>query len=70
MKLCMPEVTVFFCSYPFNNFLHHHVENIIATCIETGSKILIDHLLVDCDLVARLLGVFENPFVLSMDSKV
>ena len=65
MKLCMPEVTVFFCSYPFNNFLHHHVENIIATCIETGSKILIDR-----DLVARLLGVFENPFVLSMDSKV
>jgi hypothetical protein len=42
----------------------------IASCIDSGSKILIDHLLVDCNLVSRLLGVFENPFVHDMDNKV
>ncbi|KAI5058572.1 hypothetical protein GOP47_0026742 [Adiantum capillus-veneris] len=58
-----------FFDYPFNNLLHHHVENIVASCIESNSKLLIDHLLVDCDLVARLLQVDANPFVVSSNNQ-
>eukprot|EP00250_Pteridium_aquilinum_P014960 c22305_g2_i1 orf=539-3184(+) len=58
-----------FFDYPFNNLLHHHVENIIASCIESNNKMLIDHLLEDCNLVARLLQADENPFVLSSNNQ-
>eukprot|EP00250_Pteridium_aquilinum_P014961 c22305_g3_i1 orf=689-3370(+) len=58
-----------FFDYPFNNLLHHHVENIVTSCIESNNKMLVDHLLVDCGLVARLLGADENPYVLSTESK-
>ncbi|MCO5573329.1 hypothetical protein L7F22_027098 [Adiantum nelumboides] len=57
-----------FFDYPFNNLLHHHVENIVSSCIESNCKLLIDHLLVECDLVARLLQVDANPFVVSSNS--
>lgn len=63
------QVLKLFYDYPFNNLLHHHVENIVASCIESSSKILIDHLLVECDLVARILHADKNPFVLSSNNQ-
>eukprot|EP00249_Psilotum_nudum_P017372 c26285_g1_i1 orf=661-3174(-) len=52
-----------FFEYPFNNMLHHHVENIVVSSIESNSKMLIDHLFVDCELVARLLAADQKPFL-------
>ncbi|XP_062185870.1 uncharacterized protein LOC133889356 isoform X2 [Phragmites australis] len=44
-----------FFEYPFNNFLHHHVENIIGSCLESKQDHLIGHVLDECKLVTRIL---------------
>ncbi|KAG6528648.1 hypothetical protein ZIOFF_010832 [Zingiber officinale] len=36
-------VNLFF-EYPFNNFLHHHVENIIASCLECKTTLLLEYI--------------------------
>ena len=28
------------CRYPYNNFLHHHVENIIVSCLEVKRSLV------------------------------
>ncbi|XP_058071575.1 uncharacterized protein LOC131220763 isoform X2 [Magnolia sinica] len=56
-----------FFEYPYNNFLHHHVENIIVSCLESKNGLLIDHLLQDCDLVGKILRA-EKHSTLSTDS--
>ncbi|XP_058099365.1 uncharacterized protein LOC131243790 isoform X2 [Magnolia sinica] len=56
-----------FFEYPYNNFLHHHVENIIVSCLENKRDQLIGHLLQDCDIVGKILGA-EKHFTLSTDS--
>ncbi|KAF8413515.1 hypothetical protein HHK36_001505 [Tetracentron sinense] len=55
-----------FFVYPFNNFLHHHVENVLMSCLENKKTLLIEHLLHDCDLVGRILGS-EKHFTLATD---
>ncbi|XP_062180635.1 uncharacterized protein LOC133885027 isoform X1 [Phragmites australis] len=49
-----------FFQYPYNNFLHHHVENIIISCLEVQRNHLIDHVLNDCDLVGKVLAAEKN----------
>ncbi|KAL6651397.1 hypothetical protein ACP70R_010322 [Stipagrostis hirtigluma subsp. patula] len=49
-----------FFEYPFNNFLHHHVENIIGSCLESKQDQLIGHVLDDCKLVIRILEAEKN----------
>ncbi|XP_043700614.1 serine/threonine-protein phosphatase 6 regulatory subunit 3-like [Telopea speciosissima] len=49
-----------FFEYPYNNFLHHHVENIIVSCLESKKLPLIEHLLHNCDLVGKILGAEKN----------
>eukprot|EP00268_Persea_americana_P034172 TRINITY_DN3381_c0_g1_i1.p1 TRINITY_DN3381_c0_g1~~TRINITY_DN3381_c0_g1_i1.p1 ORF type:complete len:752 (-),score=160.43 TRINITY_DN3381_c0_g1_i1:571-2826(-) len=56
-----------FFEYPYNNFLHHHVENITVSCLESKKTILIDHLLQHCDIVGKILDAEKN-FALSTDS--
>ncbi|CAN6349997.1 unnamed protein product [Urochloa humidicola] len=56
-----------FFQYPYNNFLHHHVENIIVSCLEVKRNQLIDHVLNDCDLVGKVLAA-EKQSSLSVDS--
>ncbi|KAL3699775.1 hypothetical protein R1sor_017797 [Riccia sorocarpa] len=51
-----------FFDYPFNNMLHHHVESILTSCIESNSQPLIDHLLKDCDFITRLIAADDNPY--------
>ncbi|KAI4297048.1 hypothetical protein L6164_036957 [Bauhinia variegata] len=41
--------------YPYNNFLHHQVENIIISCLESKNPTLIEHLLCECDLVGKII---------------
>ncbi|KAF8783588.1 hypothetical protein HU200_000526 [Digitaria exilis] len=56
-----------FFQYPYNNFLHHHVENIIFSCLEVKRNQLIDHVLNDFDLVGKVLAA-EKKSSLSVDS--
>ncbi|KAM7256691.1 hypothetical protein ACFE04_012432 [Oxalis oulophora] len=49
-----------FFEYPYNNFLHHHVENIILACLENKNAALVEHLLRGCNLVERILEAEKN----------
>ncbi|ESW04258.1 hypothetical protein PHAVU_011G080000 [Phaseolus vulgaris] len=56
-----------FFEYPYNNSLHHHIESIISSCLESKSNAIIDHVLRDCDLVGRFLQADKNS-ILSAES--
>ncbi|KAJ4754816.1 Serine/threonine-protein phosphatase 6 regulatory subunit 1 [Rhynchospora pubera] len=62
------DIDLFF-EYPYNNFLHHFVENIITSCLESKQVLLIEHLLNDCDLVGRILEIEKNPTLSTDTSK-
>ncbi|XP_065846909.1 uncharacterized protein [Euphorbia lathyris] len=55
-----------FFEYPYNNFLHHHVENILFSCLESKNATLIEHLLRECNLVGKILEAEKN-FILAAD---
>ncbi|XP_010538265.1 PREDICTED: serine/threonine-protein phosphatase 6 regulatory subunit 3-like [Tarenaya hassleriana] len=44
-----------FFEYPYNNFLHHHVENVILSYLESKNTEPLDHILSECDLVRKIL---------------
>ncbi|KAK4399415.1 Serine/threonine-protein phosphatase 6 regulatory subunit [Sesamum angolense] len=44
-----------FFEYPYNNFLHHHVEQIAISCLESKNPQFVEHLLRDCNLIGRIL---------------
>lgn len=48
------------CRYPYNNFLHHHVENIILSCLESKNVPLIANLLRECNLLGKILEAEKN----------
>ncbi|XP_010519074.1 PREDICTED: serine/threonine-protein phosphatase 6 regulatory subunit 3 isoform X2 [Tarenaya hassleriana] len=50
-----------FFEYPYNNFLHHHIENVIVSCLESKNTELRDHLLRECDLVGKILEAEKVP---------
>ncbi|KAL5577378.1 hypothetical protein UlMin_019077 [Ulmus minor] len=56
-----------FFEYPYNNFLHHHVENIIVSCLESKNPPLVEHLLRGCNLIEKILEAEMN-FTLAADS--
>lgn len=58
-----------FFEYPYNNFLHHHVENIIKSSLESEKAPLIDHLLKDCDIVGKILETEKNSTLLTDPKK-
>ncbi|KAL1558539.1 serine/threonine-protein phosphatase 6 regulatory subunit 3-like isoform X2 [Salvia divinorum] len=49
-----------FFEYPYNNALHHHVESILYSCLESKNSAIVDHLLVDCSLVPKILQAEKN----------
>ncbi|XP_030968511.1 serine/threonine-protein phosphatase 6 regulatory subunit 3 isoform X2 [Quercus lobata] len=55
-----------FFEYPYNNFLHHHIESILVSCLESKNVPLIEHLLHECNLVGRILEA-ENNYKLAAD---
>ncbi|KAK8485052.1 hypothetical protein V6N11_031075 [Hibiscus sabdariffa] len=57
------EVLDLFFEYPFNNALHHHVENIILSCLESKNDTILDHLLHKCDLIGRFLQIDKQPIL-------
>ena len=58
------------CRYPFNNSLHHHVESIILSCLESKTDVAVDYLLGECDLIGRVLRVDKNPVSYNDGSQV
>jgi serine/threonine-protein phosphatase 6 regulatory subunit 3 len=56
-----------FFEYPYNNALHHQVESIIVSCLESKHDALIHHLLRECGLIDKILQTDKNP-ILSIDS--
>ncbi|KAI3461427.1 hypothetical protein Pfo_018090 [Paulownia fortunei] len=50
-----------FFEYPYNNALHHHVESIIYSCLESKNNAIVDHLLLDCNLVGKILQTEKSP---------
>lgn len=55
--------------YPYNNFLHHQVENIVGSCLESKRTSLVDHILRDCDIVSKILEAEKQPMLLSDSNK-
>ncbi|CAL0329080.1 unnamed protein product [Lupinus luteus] len=49
-----------FFEYPYNNALHHHVESILLSCLESKTDVIVDHLLPECDLIGRFLQADKN----------
>ncbi|KAE8712157.1 serine/threonine-protein phosphatase 6 regulatory subunit 3-like isoform X2 [Hibiscus syriacus] len=52
-----------FFKYPYNNALHHHVESIILSCLESKNDSIVDHLLQECDLIEKFLQTDKNPIL-------
>ncbi|CAA2980174.1 serine threonine- phosphatase 6 regulatory subunit 3-like [Olea europaea subsp. europaea] len=55
-----------FFEYPYNNFLHHHVEKIVVSCLESKNTEFVKHLLYDCNLTGKILEAEKN-FTLAVD---
>ncbi|KAJ9558882.1 hypothetical protein OSB04_013496 [Centaurea solstitialis] len=53
-----------FFEYPYNNALHHHVESIIFSCLESTNDTIIDHLFQGCGLLVKILQT-DNTSVVS-----
>ncbi|GKV39968.1 hypothetical protein SLEP1_g47655 [Rubroshorea leprosula] len=58
-----------FFEYPYNNFLHHHVESVVLSCLESKNALLVEHLLHECNLVGRILEAEKNFNLTSDPSK-
>ncbi|POO01233.1 SIT4 phosphatase-associated protein family [Trema orientale] len=52
-----------FFEYPYNNSLHHHVESIILSCLDSKSDAIVDHLLRECDLIGKILQTDRHPIL-------
>ncbi|GAB4859225.1 hypothetical protein Ancab_010685 [Ancistrocladus abbreviatus] len=52
-----------FFEYPYNNALHHHVERMISSCLESKNYTTLDHLFQECELVRKMLQVDMHPIV-------
>ncbi|KHG05028.1 Serine/threonine-protein phosphatase 6 regulatory subunit 3 [Gossypium arboreum] len=54
-----------FFEYPYNNALHHHVESIILSCLESKNDAIVDHLLQECDLIGKFLQTDKHQILSS-----
>ncbi|MQL99915.1 hypothetical protein Taro_032647 [Colocasia esculenta] len=54
-----------FFEYPFNNALHHHVENVILSCLLCADTAVIDHLFCNCNMIKRFLIADKSPICYS-----
>ncbi|KAJ0778406.1 putative SIT4 phosphatase-associated protein family [Helianthus annuus] len=52
-----------FFEYPYNNALHHHVESILVSILESKNNIIIDHLFQECGLVKKILQTDKSPIL-------
>ncbi|KAJ8758822.1 hypothetical protein K2173_000543 [Erythroxylum novogranatense] len=62
-------ILLLFFEYPYNNFLHHHVESIIFSCLESKNASLLEHLFHKCDLVGKILEAEKTIKLLAEPNK-
>lgn len=41
--------------------MHHYVESIVYTCLESKNSVIIDHLFQECNLVGKMLQTDKQP---------
>ncbi|PWA88848.1 SIT4 phosphatase-associated family protein [Artemisia annua] len=58
-----------FFEYPYNNALHHHIESIIYSCLESTNNTIIDHLFQGCGLLSKILQTDSNPVLSGEDNQ-
>ncbi|XP_050234281.1 uncharacterized protein LOC126682588 isoform X2 [Mercurialis annua] len=58
-----------FFEYPYNNALHHHVESIILSCLETKNEVLVDHVLRECNFIGKILQRDKTPLISGDDGQ-
>ncbi|GAB4829428.1 hypothetical protein Ancab_019099 [Ancistrocladus abbreviatus] len=58
-----------FFMFPYNNFLHCHVESIIVSCLDSKRAPLVEHILHECDLVGKILEAEKNSTLTSDPKK-
>lgn len=63
-------ITCNYCRYPYNNALHHHIESIIYSCLESTNNTIIDHLFQGCGLLSKILQTDRNPVLSGEDNQV
>ncbi|KAF5470704.1 hypothetical protein F2P56_011201 [Juglans regia] len=56
-----------FFEYPYNNSLHHHVESIVFSCLDSKNDSIANHLLRECNLIGKILQT-DKESILSGDS--
>ncbi|KAL8217835.1 hypothetical protein R6Q57_021208 [Mikania cordata] len=49
-----------FFEYPYNNFIHLHIEQIINSCLKSKNTSLVQHILEACHLVRKILDAEKN----------
>ncbi|XP_047325671.1 serine/threonine-protein phosphatase 6 regulatory subunit 3 [Impatiens glandulifera] len=59
----LKQILELFFKYPYNNFLHHHVEHIVVSCLESKNTTFTDHLLNECNLIGKILDAEKNLFL-------
>ncbi|KAL3851523.1 hypothetical protein ACJIZ3_013405 [Penstemon smallii] len=58
-----------FFQYPYNNFLHHYVEHIVTSCLESKNSQFVEHLLRDCNLIGKIIEAETNSNLVAGTSK-
>ncbi|WOL18073.1 serine/threonine-protein phosphatase 6 regulatory subunit 3-like [Canna indica] len=66
----IPIILDLFFKYPFNNSLHHHVENLVMSCLESKNVAFVDHLFCQCHIIAKFLRADKNSLLSSDTSAV
>ncbi|WZZ19369.1 serine/threonine-protein phosphatase 6 regulatory subunit 3-like isoform X1 [Brassica napus] len=57
-----------FFEYPYNNALHHQVESIILSCLESNSDLMVNYIVRECNLIGKFLAS-DRDSNLSSDSQ-
>lgn len=58
------------CRYPYNNAVHHHIESVILSCLESKNEDVVEHLLNECDLIGKFLQTDKHPILSGDGNKV
>ncbi|GMG98801.1 hypothetical protein Nepgr_000641 [Nepenthes gracilis] len=57
------QIVDLFFEYPYNNALHHDVESIVSSCLESRNCSTVDHLFTECDLLGKMLRADKHPTI-------
>ena len=50
--------------------MHHHIESVILSCLDSKSDDIVDHLIRECDLIGKFLQTDTHPILSGDGNKV